>query len=267
MMVKSSFLFSYISLYLSCLTQRSCGFSSNPPLTEDHLKIAKLCRDVYSDDVEKLSGFVESKDTGVQGTVSLDGRRAIVCIRGSDERVNWVYNFKIGKVPFLTRKNTNPDIEVHSGFFIGHTSVKGKIYKKLNEIVQGGKCDRILFCGHSAGVLSALLAYDYINNKNIPIEVVTFGSPRVGNKAFSDDFDRKIKCTRIINDKDLIPLAPLKILGFHHIGTELIHIKNSQANKQKIFWRIKGLLRFDAGVRDHSMEAYVEEIEKCIQRL
>lgn len=262
---------------VSWLSSLTSGFSpipvSKPVLTEDHLKIAKMCRDVYSEEVEKLDTFVESKDTGIQATVGIDGHRAIVCLRGSDEGVNWKYNFKMGKVPFLTRKHTDPEKEVHSGFFIGHTSVKGKIYKKLNTIVDSGECENILFCGHSAGASqSALLAYDYLNKKNLPIEVVTFGAPRLSNKEFADDFDEKITCTRVINDRDVIPLAPLKVLGFHHLGNDLIHIKDGEVygeghgTLKKAFWRFRGLFGLDAGVRDHNISSYVEEIEKYLKK-
>lgn len=260
----------------SWLSSLANSFSPTPvvkcPLTEDHLKIAKMCRDVYSDEVETLDTFVESKDTGVQATVGLDGSRAVVCIRGSDERVNWKYNFKMGKVPFLTRKHTDPEKEVHSGFFIGHASVKGKIYNKLNTIVDSGECESILFTGHSAGIIASLLAYDYLNKKDLPVEVVTFGAPRVGNKDFTDDFDSKIQCTRIINDLDVVPLAPLRILGYHHVGTNLIHIKNAEVSSEengvlnKMGWRLKGLFGLDAGVRDHDISNYVEEIEKCMKK-
>lgn len=241
-------------------------------ITDDHLKIANLCKDVYRKEVETLDTFVESKDTGVQATVSLDERRAIVCLRGSDARVDWKNNFNMGKVPFLSRKHRDPVKQVHAGFFIGHTSVKGKIYRKLNDIVDSGECDRILFCGHSAGVVSTLLAYDYLNKRDLPIEIVTFGAPRLCNKKFADDFNKNMHATRIINDFDLIPLAPLKILGFHHVGNDLIHIKNSKVSNQdhsiveEVGRRVMGLFRLDAGVRDHRMESYVEEIEKCLDK-
>lgn len=261
---------------VSWISNLSDGFSASPVakpvLTEDHLKIAKMCRDVYSEEVEKLETFVESKDTGIQATVGLDGSRAVVCLRGSDAVVDWKNNFNMGKVPFLSRKHSDPEMMVHTGFYIGHTSVKGKIYKKLNTIVDSEECKSILFTGHSAGIVAGLLAYDYINKKNLPIEIVTFGTPRVGNKAFVDAFDREMKCTRIINDRDLVPLAPLKVLGFHHVGNDLIHIKNGEVydedngSIQKIGWRLMGLFGLDAGVRDHNISSYVEEIEKCLKK-
>ncbi len=261
--------------FLSILSL-SKGFSSTPNpktlLTKDHLKIAKMCRDVYSAEVETLGTFVESKDTGIQATVGLYDSRAIVCLRGSDAVVDWKNNFNIGKVPFLSRKHSDPDKMVHAGFFTGHTSVKSKVYKKLNKIVDSGECDSILFCGHSAGVVTGLLAYDYLNKKSLPIEVVTFGTPRVGNREFADAFNREMKCTRIINDRDMVPLAPLKILGFHHVGAQLIHIKDGKVYNEdhntvkKAMWRVKGLFGLDAGFRDHNISSYVEEIEKCLKK-
>lgn len=240
------------------------------PLTQDHLKIARLCRDIYSEDVRSLDTFVEDKDTDIQATVAMDGTRAIVCLRGSDSVTDWKHNFSFSKVPFLTRKHKDPKKKVHVGFFIGHTSVKAKIYKKLNTIVDTGVCESILFCGHSAGGTCTLLAYDYLNDKNLPIEVVTFGAPRLGNKVFVDAFNKDIKATRVVNDRDVVPLAPLKMLGYHHVGTKLIHMKNSNVYEQdksaarRVVWRVKGLFGMDAGVQDHDISHYVEEIEKCL---
>lgn len=240
------------------------------PLTEDHLKIAKLCRDIYSDDVRSLDTFVEDKDTDIQATVALDENRAIVCLRGSDSLTDWKHNFSFSKVPLLTRKHKDPKMKVHAGFFLGHTSVKAKIYKKLNNIVESGACQSILFCGHSAGGTCTLLAYDYVNAKNLPIEVVTFGSPRLGNKVFVDAFNKDIKATRVVNDRDVVPLAPLQMLGYRHAGTRLIHMKDSdvydkdQSMVRRIVWRVKGLLGMDAGVKDHDIGRYVQEIENCL---
>lgn len=245
--------------------------SAAPLLTEDHLKIAKICRDVYSERVETLDIFVESRDTGVQATVDMDGNRAIVCLRGSNSVIDWKHNFKFGKEPFLSRKHSDPAKKVHSGFFIGHNSVKAKIYRKLNALIDAGGCERILFTGHSAGLTSSLLAYDFVNEKDLPIEIVTFGTPRLGNKAFADDFDSKMNCTRIVNDNDLIPLAPLEIMGFRHVGNKLIHMKDSVVttedprNTQRFLLWLRGLICLDAGVEDHSMDSYVEEIEKCLK--
>lgn len=100
-------------------------------LTAEHLSIAKLCRNVYSDEIESSESYVGSKDTGAQATVTRQGTKAIVCFRGSSSLVDWRTNLSMSKVPFLSRKHSKPELEIHSGFFIAHNSVKAKIYEKL----------------------------------------------------------------------------------------------------------------------------------------
>jgi hypothetical protein len=145
------------------------------------------------------------------------------------------------------------------------------VYTRLNEIVDSGKCESILFCGHSLGsAMSALSAFDYANARDIPVSVVTFGSPRVGNKSFAADFDTKIpSCLRIVNDLDLVPLAPFRFLEYCHVGSP-VQLKEDEVEVvlgdvgvfTRLRLRVRGLFGLDFGVSDHSMDKYIEEIEK-----
>ncbi len=280
---------------LSCISGSSRGFapgtplsaSSSRPLTEDHLAIARLCDDVYSSEVESLDSFVESKDTGVQATVSLDKkadrRRAVVCFRGSNEARDWYLNLNVGKVPFVSRKHADSSKMVHAGFFVGHNSIKAKVYAKLNAIVDSGECDRILFCGHSLGsAMSVLSAFDFVNTRGLPVEVVTFGSPRIGNRSFAESFDAQFDCLRVVNDRDVVPTAPLRCMDFFHVGRTTVHLregdeaavvlgKEAESSAtgsllERLSWRVEGMLDLDFGVRDHMMARYVEEMESHLGR-
>ncbi|CAM9470787.1 unnamed protein product [Ectocarpus sp. 4 AP-2014] len=242
--------------------------SSSSALTQDHLRAAKLCRDVYSESVESSSDtYVESADTGAQATVTLDGTKAIVCFRGSDSAADWKTNFSLAKVPFLSRKHTKPELEVHSGFFLGHNSVKAKIYAKLNKMLESGECTSILFAGHSSGVMSAISAFDFENHKNVPVEVVTFGAPKIGNAAFAADFDRAITCTRIVNDNDGVALAPM-FGGYHHVGSNVIHMEHpgGDGGVKQLFSKLWSIVRLDS-VSDHDIDEYVTSIERCLKKI
>jgi hypothetical protein len=234
-------------------------------LTEQHLKAAKLCRDVYCDKIESCETFV-STDTGAEATVTLDGSQAIVCFRGTDSLRDWKINLSMSRVPFISRKHKNPNLEVHSGFFISHNSIKAKIYAKLNAIIESGKCDSILFAGHSAGVISAISAFDFQNDKNIPVEVVTFGAPKIGNAAFAADFNSKIKCTRIVNDNDGIAHAPL-FSGYHHVGDEVIHLREVAPKRGHELWdALVNFARLDC-LADHDIDNYIENMETCLKKV
>lgn len=267
-----------LSVFLStCVAKARALFftptTTTTSLTQEHLKAAKLCRDVYSDAIEKSDTFVESADTGAQATVSLDGTKAIVCFRGSNCLNDWRHNLSLSRVPFLSRKHSKPGLEVHSGFFIAHNSVKAKIYAKLNDIINAGKCESVLFAGHSAGAtLAAICAFDFQNEKNLELEVVSLGSPKVGNAAFATEFNAQIRCTRIVNDNDGIPLAPL-FGGYHHVGDEVIRLREfppetcteEKDDAQSLFSIFIRATRLEF-IADHDIDAYVTTIEKSLKK-
>jgi hypothetical protein len=63
---------------------------------------------------------------------------------------------------------------------------------------------------------------------NLPAETtvrgVTFGTPRVGNKAWASFFDSRVSnFTRVNNNLDPVPIVPGRLLGFRHPSGE-IHI-------------------------------------------
>jgi len=66
-----------------------------------------------------------------------------------------------------------------------------------------GKGCKIWFTGHSLGAaLATLSAGRYSSAQG----VYTFGSPRVGNEVFKENFDAKIY--RIVNNNDIVPQVP-----------------------------------------------------------
>ena len=258
----------------TCITKVSALFAPSPAtptcaLTQKHLKAAELCRDVYSEDIESNENFVKSVDTGAEATVTLEGSQAIVCFRGTDSVADWKSNLNMCKVPFLSRKHKNPELEVHSGFFIGHNSVKDKIYAKLNALVASGECKSILFTGHSAGAtLAKLCAFDFVNEKNLELEIISFGSPKLGNAAFAASFEgsRNIRCTRIVNDNDAIAIAPL-FSGYRHVG-DLIRLRNvapSEGQTQTLWDALHSFARLDL-MADHDIDAYVATIEHSLKK-
>ncbi len=246
----------------------SRGSVTPPIITEHHLNAAKMCRNIYS--VEDGENFIQSKDSGAQAIVTLDGSRAVVCFRGTDSaQEDWYSNLRLCKVPFLSRKHKNSRLQVHSGFFIGHNSIKDKVYAKLNEIVTSGGCESILFVGHSSGAtLAELSAFDYTNNNNMRIEVVTFGSPKIGNAAFAKSFDATVACTRIVNNSDVIPLAPL-FSGYYHVG-KLVRLRNvNLATTPEVVVSMRETLANFAKLdtkEDHGIDAYIAAMRHLLKK-
>jgi hypothetical protein len=57
----------------------------------------------------------------------------------------------------------------------------------------------------------------------IPAKMITFGQYRVGDFAFADFANSvmSVDTYRVVHEKDYVPHAPLRALGYRHIGTEM----------------------------------------------
>ena len=157
---------------------------------------------------------------------STDQKAVMVGIRGSSNIMNWVYDLKFTKVhPYKEM----PDVAVEEGFYELHQNLLPDVTHAINQVSQKHMTTRVITTGHSlGGSLSTLLTFDLANGGLFDVHNINFGSPRVGNKAFSDTFSllmqkRKISVSfRVVHNNDIIPHMPLKwLMGFHHIPTEV----------------------------------------------
>ncbi|KAH9074973.1 lipase class 3 family protein [Lactarius deliciosus] len=85
--------------------------------------------------------------------------------------------------------------------------------------------------GHSLGAALSLLDGLYLRfhlNATVDVQVIGYGMPRVGNKAFADWVDAHLggQVTHINNRRDPVPILPPRLLGFHHASGE-VHITDS----------------------------------------
>ncbi|KAL1723685.1 Alpha/Beta hydrolase protein, partial [Schizophyllum commune] len=54
------------------------------------------------------------------------------------------------------------------------------------------------------------------SSTNVTVKAVTFGKPRVGNKAWAELVDKHVNMTRVNNKRDIVPVIPPMSLGFLH---------------------------------------------------
>lgn len=241
-------------------------------LTSDHLFLAKKCLSVYS---KALNGendrYFESPETGCQGIVFRDESRIVVCFRGSDSLTDWRMNLSMS----LNNYPCTSDKMVHEGFLVQWLAVKQAVLAHIEEIMQVAEMKTVVFTGHSAGAAQGTIACsdlcDYFKGKEMGLELVTFGSPRVGNREFSEDIMFKVeKCTRIVLDRDVVTQAPLKVLGYEHVG-KTIQIRDDTILEKEptwlesLHWLLIGMPYIDLGARDHMPWNYVNEISRWLQ--
>jgi triacylglycerol lipase len=131
------------------------------------------------------------------------------------------------------------------------------------------------FCGHSLGAGMATIMSSrakFNEDLNDPIELYTYGCPRVGWHAYAKSLG--VVHHRWRNNNDIVTTVPLAIMGYKHCGTQ--HYINAYGNKrtptgwQMFKDRMRGMWM---GIKqgkidnfsDHSIAEYIHHIEKASQ--
>jgi hypothetical protein len=90
---------------------------------------------------------------------------------------------------------------VHKGFKDALDEVWDKVRPELDKLREGNR--PLWITGHSLGAALATLAADRYGNVQ---GLYTFGSPRVGDSAFRNDFH--VKTYRVVNNEDVVTRVP-----------------------------------------------------------
>tara|TARA_R110000822_G_scaffold104249_1_gene231022 strand:- start:960 stop:1724 length:765 start_codon:yes stop_codon:yes gene_type:complete len=131
------------------------------------------------------------------------------------------------------------------------------------------------FCGHSLGAaMATIMASRAMYNRELgnPVELFTYGSPRVGWKGYCSSIG--VLHHRWKNNNDIVTTVPLRIMGYRHHGTE--HYINAYGNlrtptgyqrvKDKIRGIVQGLSegKIDS-FSDHGIGEYINHIQSSIK--
>ena len=169
----------------------------------------------------KLEYIVEySESKAIQGYDSLTNT-IFTAFRGSSNIHNWIENIQIRKIsPY-----NNSSIKIENGFYKAYNYIKPEIIDNLSILSKKYNTNKLLITGHSSGAaMATLMTYDILklyNNYKIAY-LFNFGSPRVGNKKFVEDFNNyNVTAYRVTHYYDMVPHVPEEILGYHHISNEI----------------------------------------------
>jgi predicted lipase len=142
--------------------------------------------------------------------------------------------------------NLPKGILVHEGFANEHARTASTVMANVKKIISEKGASSVtlvstvlplslffsdmLQIGHSLGGALALLDTAFMAQNlptSMPIKMVTYGMPRVGNPAFASYISSipRVSLTHINNDHDPIPIVPGRFLGFAHPIGE-VHITN-----------------------------------------
>lgn len=115
----------------------------------------------------------------------------------------------------------------HSGFLKAYRAVRVEVLQLLDLMVAGEPAAWTIYVtGHSlGGALSTLGALELATRRGWAgggggprIVNYSFGSPRVGNRAFAEAFNAAVPAAwRVVNNNDAVALVP-RLVGYAHVG-------------------------------------------------
>ena len=139
--------------------------------------------------------------------------------RGSTNLENWITNIHFSMIyPYSN------NIGIEKGFYNLFESMKIEIYNNIKILSKKYNSKKLLITGHSlGGAISTLLNFDVLyNGLEYKTYLITFGSPRVGNQNFVNEFNKhKSYSFRITHNYDIVPHLPQELLHYNHIQNEI----------------------------------------------
>ena len=197
---------------------------------------------------------------GAQAYLLTNGTINVLSFRGTEvtENSDVLADLKAGK-----------NLEACGGKI--HVGFKGEINKLWPTIskVLADNPGNLYVTGHSLGAAMATIAASRMQDRVTAL--VTFGSPRVGDKEFVKSVS--VDHYRVQNNCDDVTKVPFKLMGFAHHGThkymnfhgEFRDLTPWQQVKDMARSRLKARAKGQKyiGVFDHMMANYIAKLEKA----
>ena len=153
--------------------------------------------------------------------------------------------------------------KIHVGF---KTEIN-KLWPTLEKAVAG--IDSLYVTGHSLGAAMATIAAGRMQSK--VISLVTFGSPRVGNKEYVNSLT--VTHHRVQNNCDDVTKVPFMLMGFAHHGTHVYMDYHGEFKSLTPWQQVKDMVLSRArayakgqkflGAYDHMMANYIAKLQKA----
>lgn len=176
-------------------------------------------------------------------------------IRGTANKQNVWQDIEIA-----LEKDSLLGVSLHRGF----RDDTNKVYSDVKPYLKKDYSIRVT--GHSLGGAIAVIIAHYLYRERFKVErLVTFGGPKVTNREGTKAFEGRIIVTRVVHDKDVVPmLPPTGFLSgrYQHFGPEVVlrdgrkfvYISSHDSNRLSVgeFWRNIT----DFSTKEHHMETY-----------
>ncbi|KAI0490866.1 lipase [Xylaria cf. heliscus] len=212
----SSTMLSTFDLYAQYAGASYCN--SDSPVGSIVTCSGNACPDVTAAGAKITATYSGSK-TDIQGFVSTDAKNQVIVasIRGSHSLRNWITD-----LTFLQEDcSLVAGCQVHSGFATAWDEISDTVLSAVKAAKAANPGYKIVFTGHSLGAAVSSLGAAYARQQGLAIDIINYGSPRVGNGAFAQFVsDQPGVEYRITHLDDPVPRLPPIIFNYAHTTPE-----------------------------------------------
>ena len=111
--------------------------------------------------------------------------------------LNMQQNWKLDLIPY-PKCGALSTCKVHKGFVETYNSAKQFVFEQVKKFKTQYPRSKIYVTGYSLGAAQAVYCALELNLAGYDTDLLTFGSPRPGNKAFADFVNQYMQRTHII---------------------------------------------------------------------
>jgi predicted lipase len=202
----------------------------------------------------------------IRGFIASSEREVIISIAGTESAHDVLAD---AEIEMREARICDIKVKVHEGFLAECESVMDEVDEWFNKFGHSGETRKFLVTGHSlGGAVATLLSLRLFEYLGFAPKVITFGSPRVGDRSLRKLFNARIADgLRFVHNHDIVPWMP--IWPYKHLGCEL-HIDDNGkrigavhrvwASIRSFFHNIFSVVTGHA-LTDHFMDKYHHVVE------
>ncbi|PTB69470.1 alpha/beta-hydrolase [Trichoderma citrinoviride] len=161
----------------------------------------------------------EGSETGIGGFVAVDPahQQIILAVRGSKNIRNFIADIEFA----FEDCDFAPGCEVHDGFQKAWNEIADAATAAVTQAAAANPAFGIVATGHSLGGAVATLAATVLRTQGFPVDVYTYGSPRVGNDVYANFVTSQPGGEfRVTHVDDPVPRLPPLLLEYRHVSPE-----------------------------------------------
>ena len=199
-----------------------------------------VCTSVQANNATVVANLGSDKSASdLLGYVGYDPlkNQLIVTYRGSSSIRNWLVDFDIVQVPcslFLSpglSASIGSSCKIHKGFAMAWAGLRDETLNAVATALAAHPSAAIVATGHSLGGAIATIAAAELRAKGYTVDLLTYGSPRIGNKGLVSFLSSQgpvgaigssgVSHYRITHMDDPVPqLPPTLAFNYYHTSPE-----------------------------------------------